>query len=155
MDPLAFRNTAAADLFTAAGNLAGANLARNRERKADAEFRARQDALGVELDRKYEEAVRRAAVTGDELPVSMQKKVPIDNQIGHLAIKVVAIRELRKYQPKHPLVCMGSVRERIAREALKRYNAAGRPDFSEQYEMADLAPSDAVAVSIFASQAGS
>lgn len=141
-----------AEFFTAVGNLAGANLARRAERRADAAFDERQRKLTIELDAKYEAAVRRAAITGDELPSSMQATVPVDQVIGQVAVKVVALRELRRYVPTHPLVCLQGVRQRIAREARKIYNVKGRPLLDDVATSADdMAPSDQVSKLVFAS----
>lgn len=142
------RNVAQTEMFTEAGNLAGRIAARRHEQQGIDDAKKLSQRLSVELDQKYEAAVRRAAETGEALPVEMQDVIPVDEVIPHVIIKTVALRELRRYVPKHPLLAQ-SVRDHIAREALKRYNRAGRPVLGENAPMDALAPSEKSAEQLF------
>lgn len=117
----------------------GVAIARNmRESK-------RIDEANRKFRAGYAVALEQAKRTG-VMPEQYQKYVPIDAMGEQIGLKVVALRELGKNCPAHPLVTSQNVRNVIARQTLMNYNKSNRPD---DVEFADFAPNDASATHIF------
>lgn len=76
---------------------------------------------------QYAAALEAAKVTG-EFPVEFQNTVPEDLLTRQVGVKVVALRELLKANPQHPLVKSAECRTRIAKRTLVNFNRANRPD---------------------------
>ncbi len=69
----------------------------------------------------------------------------IDVLARHVAIKVVAVRELAKFAPAHPLV-LQAVREAIGNKAIMKFNGTGR---SMDHELNRYAPTEEKSQAIF------
>jgi hypothetical protein len=110
-------------------------------------LRARKEAKRDEKQFRegYAKALEEAKRTG-VMPAMYQQVVPIDDMGGQVGIKVVALRELGKLNPQHPLIVSPTVRTNIATQTKINYNRANRP---EQPNYNDYAPSDTVALKIF------
>lgn len=94
---------------------------------------------------QYAAALEAAKVTG-EFPVEFQNTVPEDSFTEQVGIKVVALRELSKAKPHHPLVRSSICREDIARLTLIKLNRANRPD---GVDVTQFAPNELEANEIF------
>lgn len=113
----------------------GAHMRENRANaKAEKEFRE-----------GYARALEEAKRTGN-MPVEYQQLVPIDRVGRQVGIKVVALRELGKLSPAHPLVASATVRENIGTQTLINYNRSNRP---QNVDLNDFAPDDALAQRIY------
>jgi hypothetical protein len=113
----------------------GGHMRENREiKKAEKQYRE-----------GYAKALEEAKRTGN-MPEEYQQTVAIDSMGRHIGVKVVALRELGKFNPKHPLVASAAVRQNIGTQTVKNYNQAGRPD-DPNYN--DFAPEDAQAQRIY------
>ncbi|MEX5747598.1 hypothetical protein ACWV27_26095 (plasmid) [Massilia varians] len=110
-------------------------------------LRARREAKREEKQFRegYAKALEEAKRTG-VMPVQYQKLAPIDHMGGHIGVKAVALRELGKLNPRHPLVVSPTVRGNIATQTKINYNRANRPDDPDFHE---FAPSDPVAQKIY------
>lgn len=116
-------------------NQIGGHMREKRENsKAEKEFRE-----------GYARALAVAKRTGD-MPVEYQQLVPIDRVGRQVGIKVVALRELSKVDPTHPLVASAAVRENIGTQTLINYNKSERPSGAD---LNDYAPSDSAAQKIY------
>ena len=93
----------------------------------------------------YAVALEEAKRTG-VMPEKYQQTVAIDSMGRHIGVKVVALRELGKMNPRHPLVASSTVRENIATQTVKNYSKAGRP-LDPNYN--EFAPDDAQAQRIY------
>lgn len=93
----------------------------------------------------YAVALEEAKRTG-VMPEKYQQTVAIDNMGRHIGVKVVALRELGKMNPGHPLVASATVRQNIATQTVKNYSKAGRP-LDPNYN--EFAPDDAQAQRIY------
>lgn len=93
----------------------------------------------------YAVALEEAKRTG-VMPEKYQQTVAIDNMGRHIGVKVVALRELGKMNPRHPLVASATVRQNIATQTVKNYSQAGRP-LDPNYN--EFAPDDAQAQRIY------
>jgi hypothetical protein len=94
----------------------GAHMRENRANtKAEKEYRE-----------GYAKALDEAKRTGN-MPEQYQQTVAIDNMGRQIGVKVVALRELGKLNPQHPLVASTVVRQNIATQTVKNYSQAGRP----------------------------
>jgi hypothetical protein len=81
-------------------------------------------------ERAYQEGYARAledAKRTGNMPEQYQQTVAIDSLGRHIGVKIVALRELAKLAPKHPLVVSQVVRQNIATQTVKNYSQAGRP----------------------------
>jgi len=114
--------------------IGGHMRAKREHAKSEKEFRA-----------EYSKALEEAKRTGT-MPVEFQQLVPIDRVGRQVGIKVVALRELGKVNPAHPLVASPQVRENIGTQTLINYNKADRPDGAD---LNDYAPSDSAAQKIY------
>ena len=114
--------------------IGGHMRAKRDQAKSEQQFRA-----------EYARALEEAKRTGN-MPVEFQQLVPIDRVGRQVGIKVVALRELGKVNPGHPLVASSQVRENIGTQTLINYNKADRP---EAADLNDYAPSDAAAQKIY------
>lgn len=113
----------------------GANMRENREiAQAEKQFRE-----------GYKRALEAAKRTG-VMPAEFQQLVPIDRVGKQIGIKVVALRELGKLNPTHPLVASATVRENIGTHTLINYNRADRP---EGVDLNAYAPGDELAQRIY------
>lgn len=134
-DHWAARNAAArADLWSNAAQ-AGRNLV---ERK-------HQEKYDKELRIEYAAALEKAKDTG-VMPEKFQGTVSADLAGGHIGVKVVALRELRKKDPGHPLVASRACQETIKTATLISYNRKNR---AEGVTYAECAPDDASAEQLF------
>lgn len=115
--------------------IGGHMRAKRDQAKSEQQFRA-----------EYARALEEAKRTGN-LPAEFQQMVPIDRVGKQVGVKVVALRELGKANPTHPLVTSAQVRENIATQTLINYNKADRPDDAD---LNDYAPSDSAAQKIYA-----
>lgn len=93
----------------------------------------------------YAAALEEAKRTG-VMPEKYQQTVAIDSMGRHIGVKVVALRELGKMNPGHPLVASATVRQNIATQTVKNYSKAGRPQDPNYNE---FAPDDAQAQRIY------
>lgn len=93
----------------------------------------------------YAHALAQAKVTG-VMPEEFQGEVPKDMLGRQVGIKVVALRELKKAIPNHPLVVSQNVRSNIATQTMINYNRADRPG---GVDFADYAPGETAAQQIF------
>lgn len=114
--------------------IGGQMRAKRDQAKSEQQFRA-----------EYARALEEAKRTGN-MPVELQQLVPIDRVGRQVGIKVVALRELGKVNPAHPLVASPQVRENIGTQTLINYNKAERP---EGADLNDYAPSDQAAQKIY------
>jgi len=113
----------------------GSNMRKNRAiAKAEKEYRE-----------GYAKALEEAKRSGN-MPAEFQQLVPIDRVGKQVGIKVVALRELGKVNPGHPLVASATVRDNIGTQTLINYNRADRPD---GVDLNDFAPSDELARRIY------
>lgn len=110
-----------------------------RQKKAQKEFDER-------TRRAYLLALEEGKKTGD-MPVEHQGTVPFDRMASQVGIKVVALRELKKTEPKHPLVVSKECRADVARITRILFNRDGRPDDAN---LEDYAPDETVSQRIFA-----
>lgn len=92
----------------------------------------------------YARALENAKKTG-EMPLEYQRAVGEDSVGRQVGIKVVALRELEKFDAKHPLLSQ-HVRSNIATQTMINFNKAGRPG---NIPFADFTPSDKAAQTIF------
>lgn len=93
----------------------------------------------------YAKALDEAKRTGN-MPEQYQQSVAIDHMGRQIGVKVVALRELGKLNPQHPLVASPAVRQNIATQTVKNYSQAGRqpnPDYNQ------FAPDDGQAQGIY------
>lgn len=87
----------------------------------------RQQAIAAEKFRiAKEKALEQAKQTG-VMPAQFQATVPADWFGEQAGIATVALRELAKYAPNHPLVVSSKCREVVANVTLINYNRANRP----------------------------
>ncbi|MGX9718401.1 hypothetical protein ACWYXJ_29660 [Janthinobacterium lividum] len=93
----------------------------------------------------YARALSEAKRTGI-MPDEFQRTVPVDQMGRQVGVKVVALRELGKISPGHPLVVSSTVRQNIATQTLINYNRADRPDDAD---LTNFAPSDVAAQKIY------
>ena len=121
------------ELMSSAGQLAGALRQRRELERAEKEYRA-----------GYASALAEAKRTG-VMPEEYQEMVPIDQMGRQVGIKAVALRELGKLNPKHPLLT-STVRTNIGTQTLINYNLADRP---EGADLNDYAPSEKQTQQIF------
>lgn len=106
----------------------------------------REDAKAEKMYREgYAKALEEAKRTGN-MPVEYQQLVPIDRVGRQVGIKVVALRELGKLNPAHPLVASSTVRENIGTQTLINYNKCDRPQGAD---LNDFAPTDDLAQRIY------
>jgi hypothetical protein len=82
--------------------------------------------LNERVRQAYKEALEVAKETGD-MQEEFQATVPIDQLGKQIGIKAVALRELKKTSPGHPLVVSETAREVIGQVTLVNYNRADRP----------------------------
>jgi len=136
------RQLATANLY-AAGAEAGSALKErwNAKRK------------GKEMDERvrkaYKMALEQAKTTGN-LAEEFQSQVPIDMLGKEIGVKAVALRELGKNVPKHPLVVSETCRQVVGQVTLVNYNRADRPvDDDGVIHYSDYAPDEEAAESIF------
>jgi hypothetical protein len=94
----------------------------------------------------YAVALEEAKRTG-VMPEKYQQTVASDRMGKQIGIKVVALRELGKLNPRHPLVASETVRANIGTQTLINYNRANRP---KDGDYNDFAPDDALAQKIYA-----
>lgn len=113
----------------------GANL---RERR---QLEQEQKAFQAGYAKALEDAKRNG-----KMPDQYQRVVPIDKLGKHVGIKVVALRELAKYAPNHPLVTSSAVRENVGTQTVKHYCQANRPA-NPNYN--DYAPDDEMTQRIY------
>lgn len=121
------------DTLRLAGAIREKRTADRAQLQAEQEFRA-----------GYAKALAVAKQTG-VMPDHFQQRVPIDWVSSQVSVKVVALRELQKVQPKHPLLHQ-SVRDAVSKQGLINFNRADRPNDAN---MNDFAPSDSQAEQIF------
>lgn len=85
-----------------------------------------------EFDRRarqaYLAALERCKETGDDMPAKFQRTFTQDSYSRQVGVKVVALRELGKTSPQHPLVVSQVCRNAVSTLTLINYNRAGRPD---------------------------
>jgi hypothetical protein len=93
----------------------------------------------------YAKALEEAKRTGNMLE-QYQRVVAEDHMGKQVGIKVVALRELGKLNPGHPLVASATVRQNIGTQTLINYNRANRP---KDGDYNDFAPDDALAQRIY------
>lgn len=93
----------------------------------------------------YAKALEEAKRTG-QMPEIYQQKIAADHMGRQIGIKVVALRELGKLSPQHPLVASTAVRQNIATQTLKNYNRDNRPADGDYN---DYAPNDEMAQKIY------
>jgi len=93
----------------------------------------------------YAKALEEAKRTGN-MPEQYQRVVAEDQMGKQVGIKVVALRELGKLNPRHPLVASSTVRTNIGTQTLINYNRANRP---KDGDYNDFAPDDALAQRIY------
>lgn len=93
----------------------------------------------------YAKALEEAKRTGN-MPEQYQRVVAEDHMGKQVGIKVVALRELGKLNPRHPLVASSAVRTNIGTQTLINYNRANRP---KDGDYNDFAPDDALAQRIY------
>lgn len=129
------RAVATKDLIDTVGNLAASMRQQRANEAAEKKFRA-----------GYAVALEQAKKTG-VLPEIYQAKVGFDMVGEQVGIKVVALRELSKTAPNHPLVKSQKVRENIGLQTLMNFNKANRPSNAD---INDYAPSDVAAQKIYA-----
>jgi len=104
-----------------------------------------------ELDRAekaYQEGYARAledAKRTGQMPAEYQRHVMVDEFARHVGIKVVALRELAKLDPKHPLLNQ-TVRNNIATQTVINFCKHERP---ADAGLGDYAPSDSAAQKIY------
>lgn len=122
------------DLMDVGGRMGADFLARREQKKLD-------ESLRVE----YVQALAKAKDTG-VMPAHLQAPVPADYMGEQAGIKVVALRELGKRAPTHPLVNSQGCRDAVASVTLIQYNRADRPS-DRSYD--EFAPSEEVAKRIF------
>lgn len=115
----------------------------NRGMELNARWKANDERRA--LFAQYAAALEAAKVTG-EFPVEFQNTVPEDDLTSQIGVKVVALRELAKKSPTHPLIASANCRADIARTALINFNRANRPDSSD---LNQYAPSDEQAEQVF------
>lgn len=115
--------------------------------KIGGQLRERQaDAKAEKAYRSgYAKALEEAKRTGN-MPEEYQGVVAIDSMGRHIGVKVVALRELGKIAPTHPLVSSATVRKNIGTQTVINYSKAGRPQ-DPNYN--DYAPSDTAAQKIY------
>lgn len=104
-----------------------------------------QKKIDANLRVEYARALAVAKNTG-ELPEQFQGTVSEDTMGRQAGIKVVALRELGKRAPSHPLVVSPECRKTVASVTLIQYNQADRPE-EKTYD--EFAPDDATAQRIF------
>lgn len=92
----------------------------------------------------YARALEAAKKTG-EMPLEFQRTMGEDSVGRQVGIKVVALRELEKFDATHPLL-QPHVRKNIATQTMINFNRADRPG---NIDFADFAPSDKAAQIIF------
>ncbi|WP_288393085.1 hypothetical protein [uncultured Herbaspirillum sp.] len=88
--------------------------------------RVRAHQMELRVREAYNAALTAAKDTGD-MPEEFQSSVPIDELGKLIAIKSVALNELAKYVPDHPLVVSETAQDVIAQVTLINYNRAERP----------------------------
>lgn len=128
------KNIDTAGLVDNMAEIGGVMRARNEAKREEKQFRE-----------GYAKALEEAKRTG-VMPAQYQQVVPIDDMGGQVGIKVVALRELGKLNPKHPLIVSPTVRANIATQTKINYNRANRPQ-APNYN--DYAPTDTVAQKIY------
>jgi hypothetical protein len=133
MQKVAAMNGLIDDTVRLAGTIREKRVAERAQQLAEQEFRA-----------GYAKALVVAKQTG-VMPEQFQQRVPIDWVTSQTGLKVVALRELQKVQPKHPLLNQ-VVRDSIAKQTLVNFNRADRP---EGANFNDFAPSDTQTQQIF------
>lgn len=85
---------------------------------------------GKEMDQRVRQAYIMAleqAKTSGNLAEEFQSQVPIDMLGKEIGVKAVALRELGKNVPKHPLVVSETCRQVVGQVTLVNYNRADRP----------------------------
>jgi hypothetical protein len=108
----------------------------------------RQADFDIKTRAAYKLALDAAKQTG-RMPAEHQVHVPIDYVAEQSGIKVVALRELGKNEPEHPLVVSEKCREFIADATLINYNMAERP---RDVNLEEFAPDEELAQRIFEAQ---
>lgn len=118
---------------------AGASATLQQNRQLERQLKAQREG--------YAAALERAKLTG-EMPLEYQRKVGIDELTGHMAVKIVALRELGKMAGDrgHPLLRQ-TVRSNIGKQAVINYY---RSNPTEETDLDACAPSDQAAQIIFA-----
>lgn len=88
--------------------------------------RVRAQQMELRVREAYKAALAAAKDTGN-MPEEFQGAVPIDELGKQIAIKSVALNELAKYAPDHPLLVSEMAQSVIAQVTLINYNRAERP----------------------------
>lgn len=133
-----WRNSGSQDMGRLMDACADASSAIRQNKELEKQVRAQREG--------YAAALARAKVTG-EMPLEYQQSVGIDQLTSHVAVKVVALRELTKIAGDrgHPLLKQ-TVRNNIGRQAvINFYQGNG----NAQTDVAQFAPSDQAAQIIF------
>lgn len=103
----------------------------------------------AQAEKQFREGYARALEEGKRtgvMPEKYQRVVAEDHMGKQVGIKVVALRELGKLNPAHPLVSSATVRANIGTQTLINYNRASRP---QDGDYNDFAPDDALAQKIY------
>lgn len=123
---------ASGELATAAGKAGRAYIDRKNQERADKEYEIRKAA-----------ALKKAKDDG-VLPEEFQKTVPEDKLGQHVGVKVIALRELAKLDPNHPLVTYKICQDVVANLTLREFN---RKDRNVTYK--DSAPAEETTKKLF------
>lgn len=104
-----------------------------------------QKEFDVKVRAAYAKALEEGKTSG-EMPFEFQTKVGIDELTRHIGIKAVALRELGKRAPTHPMVVSQTCRAVVGKVTKINFNRAGRPD---EADLNDFAPDDVNSNKIF------
>lgn len=108
---------------------------------------ANENAFNDKVKKAYKLALEKAKTSG-VMPTEFQQHVPIDHMTEQFGIKTVALRELGKQVPEHPLVTSQACRDTVAKTTLIKYNIANRPGTANA-DFSQFAPTDDQAALIF------
>lgn len=112
-----------------------------------------QAALNAKARAAYLLALEKGKTTGF-MPCEFQKTATIDVLGRQMGLNVVALRELAKYAPNHPLVISAKCREIVGSVTLLNYNLANRPDIENAANLTMFAPDDGKSQAIFKAYPG-
>lgn len=87
--------------------------------------RKNQEQFDKQLQKEYRAALEKAKKDG-LLPEKFQHNVPEDVLGAHVAVKVIALRELAKFAPDHPLVVSQKCQDVVSNLTLRQFNRLGR-----------------------------
>lgn len=136
------RQIATSDLI-ATGLSIGLENRAAKKRQVDAQQHEQEmskiaDNIVGNMKKRYDIALEIAKRTG-EMEVDCQRTVPEDRMGEEMGVKTVALRELGKHNPNHPLIRSKTVQKFIGLHTIRNYSRADRPA-AQNY--GDFAPSD-------------